>query len=137
MASISPYKTKSFGLMLILSFYVDDGLKSMLTVETIVNLLKRTQDILSKSNLRLNKITSNKKDVMEAFPSTDHANSLKDLDFDDDDALPVQRSLRLNWNLQTDCLMFSVSKEVKPYTRSTVNSLHDLLEFVAPMKIQG
>nr|XP_054593164.1 uncharacterized protein LOC129160055 [Nothobranchius furzeri] len=121
-------------------FYVDDGLKSMPSTETAVSLLKRTQEVLAKSNLRLHKIASNKKEVMEAFPSTDHANSLKDLDLDDD-SLPLQRSLGLNWDLQADCFVFNVSDNVKPYTRrgvlSTVNSLYDPLGFVAPVTIQG
>ncbi len=48
-------------------FYVDDGLKSLTTVEAAVSLLKRTQSILARSNVRLHKIASNKREVMEAF----------------------------------------------------------------------
>lgn len=96
-------------------FYVDDGLKSLPTVEAAVNLLKKTQDILSKSNLRLHKIASNNKEVMEAFPAKDHASSLKDLDLDAN-MLPVQRSLGFNWNLQADSFLFSFSEDLKPYS---------------------
>lgn len=109
-----------------LDFYVDDGLKSLPTVEAVVDLLKRTQDVLSDSNLRLHKIDSNKREVMEAFPSQDHANDFKDLDFGSD-ALPMQRSLGLNWDLKSDTFTFKVSDEEKPFTRrgvlSTVNSM--------------
>ena len=121
-------------------FYVDDGLKSLPTVEAAVDLLKKTQEVLSKSNLRLHKIAANSKEVMEAFPSSDHASDLKDLDLDAD-MLPLQRSLGLDWNLQTDSFLFNVSCETKPYTRrgvlSTINSLYDPLGFVAPVTIQG
>lgn len=121
-------------------FYVDDGLKSLPTVEAAVNLLKKTQDILSKSNLRLHKIAANNKEVMEAFPAEDRAKDLKDLDLSAD-ALPMQRSLGINWDLETDCFQFSVSDEKRPYTRrgvlSTINSLYDPLGFVAPVTIQG
>lgn len=121
-------------------FYVDDGLKSLPTVEAAINLLKKTQDVLSRSNLRLHKIAANKKEVMRAFPSRDYASDLKDLDLDAD-TVPMQRSLGLNWNLQTDCFVFSVSQETKPYTRrgvlSIINSLYDPLGFVAPVVIQG
>ncbi|XP_073769028.1 uncharacterized protein [Danio rerio] len=121
-------------------FYVDDGLKSLPTVEATISLLKKTQEVLSKSNLRLHKIAANSKKVMEAFPSTDHACDLKDLDFEED-TLPMQRSLGLNWDLHSDCFRFSVSDEVKPYTRrgvlSTINRLYDPLGFVAPVTIQG
>ncbi|KAI3366456.1 hypothetical protein L3Q82_000591 [Scortum barcoo] len=122
-------------------FYVDDGLKSLPTVKAVViDLLKKTQDTLSKSNLRLHKIAANNKEVMDAFPPEDHANDLIDLDFEAD-TLPVQRSLGFNWNLRTDCFLFSISDEVKPFTRrgvlSTINSLYDPLGFVAPVTIQG
>ncbi|XP_049617703.1 uncharacterized protein [Syngnathus scovelli] len=50
-------------------FYVDDGLKSFPTVEAAVDLLKRPQDTLSESNLRLHKIASNYREVVEAFPA--------------------------------------------------------------------
>ena len=121
-------------------FYVDDGLKSFPTVEAAVDLLKRTQDILSDSNLRLHKIASNRREVMEAFPSQDHANDFKDLDLGSD-ALPMQRSLGLNWDLMSDTFTFKVANEEKPFTRrgilSTVNSIYDPLGFVAPVTIQG
>ena len=121
-------------------FYVDDGLKSLPTVQAAVSLLKRTQDVLSKSNLRLHKIAANNKEVMDAFPSSDHASDLKDLDLHTD-TLPLQRSLGIDWNLKTDCFLFNVSSETKPYTRrgvlSTINSLYDPLGFVAPVTVQG
>ncbi len=82
-------------------FYVDDGLKSLTTVEAAVSLLKRTQSILARSNVRLHKISSNKREVMEAFPSQDYASDLKDLNLETDN-LPIQRSLGLNWDLKTD-----------------------------------
>lgn len=96
--------------------------------------------MLSDSNLHLHKIASNKREVMEAFPSQDHANDFKDLDFGSD-ALPMQRSLGLNWDLMSDTFTFKISDEEKPFTRrgilSTVNSIYDPLGFVAPVTIQG
>ncbi|KAM9320270.1 uncharacterized protein PAF06_004771 [Gastrophryne carolinensis] len=40
-------------------FYVDDGLKSLPTEEEAIDLLQRTQGMLSEANLRLHKIASN------------------------------------------------------------------------------
>ncbi|XP_073499055.1 uncharacterized protein [Phyllobates terribilis] len=77
---------------------------------------------------------------MKAFPSQDLCNRLRDLDLRSDPA-PMQRSLGLLWNLQSDTFTFKVSQEEKPFTRrgvlSTVNSLYDPLGFAAPVTIQG
>ena len=119
-------------------FYVDDGLKSLPSEEAAISLLKRAQEILACSNLRLHKIASNSSEVMSAFPSQDYTSNLKDLELSKD-TLPMQRSLGLNWHLQTDTFTFQVSDEDKPFTRrgvlSTVNSLNDPLGFVAPVTI--
>ncbi|KAK3703198.1 hypothetical protein QZH41_004965 [Actinostola sp. cb2023] len=124
------------------NFYVDDALKSVPTVEDAVDLLHRTQSMLSTANLRLHKIASNRQEVMEAFPSEDQASDLRDLDLSKD-AVPVQRSLGVYWDLKTDDFTFKVSTEVeeKPFTRrgvlSVVNSLYDPLGLVAPVVIRG
>ncbi|XP_041432389.1 uncharacterized protein LOC121398035 [Xenopus laevis] len=121
-------------------FYVDDCLKSTPTNESAISLLKRTQEMLALSNLRLHKIASNSRELMEAFSNQDHASDLKDLDLDTD-SLPMQRSLGLLWDLKADTFTFQINKEEKPFTRrgvlSTINSLYDPLGFVTPVTIQG
>ncbi|XP_071226640.1 uncharacterized protein [Salvelinus alpinus] len=122
------------------NFYVDDGLTSVATTEEAINILRKTQAMLAESNMKLHKIASNSKTVMEAFPMEDRAKDLKDLDLGVD-PLPFQRSLGLSWNLETDSFSFQVSHNEKPFTRrgilSTVNSLYDPLGFVAPITMQG
>lgn len=76
-------------------FYVNDGLKSVPSAAEAIDLLKRTQEMLAASNVRLHKIASNHSDVLEAFSPEDHAKGLQNLDFDDNSAL-IQRSLRLS-----------------------------------------
>ncbi|KAK3741865.1 hypothetical protein QZH41_003435 [Actinostola sp. cb2023] len=79
---------------------------------------------------------------MQAFPSEDQASDLRDLDLSKD-AVPVQISLGVSWDLKTDDFTFKVSTEVeeKPFTRwgvlSVVNSLYDSLGLVAPVVIRG
>jgi len=120
--------------------YVDDGLTSVPTEEEAIDLLKRTQKMLAASNLKLHKIASNSSKVMKAFDPEDFAKDLKDLDFGVD-PLPLQRSLGLIWNLESDSFGFQVSHEEKPFTKrgilSTVQSLYDPLGFVAPITVQG
>ncbi|KAE8608068.1 hypothetical protein XENTR_v10011388 [Xenopus tropicalis] len=121
-------------------FYVDDCLKSLSTPKEAINLLKRTQHLLSSANLRLHKIVSNNSELMKAFDPKDHASDLKDLDLTKD-LLPTQRSLGLHWDVNQDTFTFQVSTEERPFTRrgvlSTVNSLYDPLGFVAPITVQG
>ncbi|PWA27943.1 hypothetical protein CCH79_00020810, partial [Gambusia affinis] len=121
-------------------FYVDDGLISVTTPDEAVDLLKRTRQMLAESNIRLHKVASNSNQVMEALPKEDRASDLKELELGAD-PLPLQRSLGLSWNLETDSFTFQVSSETKPFTKrgilSTVKSLFDPLGFVAPIIMQG
>ncbi|XP_068243767.1 uncharacterized protein [Palaemon carinicauda] len=77
---------------------------------------------------------------MKAFPTNDLASNLKDLDLEGD-SKPIQRSLGLSWDVNTDKILFQLSSENKPITRrgilSTVNSIYDPLGFLAPIIIHG
>ncbi len=87
-------------------FYVDYGLTSVSTPEEAIDLFRNTQKMLAESNLGLRKIVSNSK-TEEAFPKEDHAKDLKGLDLGVD-SLPVQHSLGLTWNLETDSFSFQL-----------------------------
>ncbi|XP_075530085.1 uncharacterized protein LOC142563417 [Dermacentor variabilis] len=121
-------------------FYVDDGLKSLYNDEDAISLIRRTQQMLAASNLKLHKIASNCPTVLEAFPEEDRANDLKDLDLSNG-SQPIQRSLGVSWNLKKDVFTFTTPFQEKPFTRrgvlSVVNSLYDPLGFVAPVIVQG
>ena len=106
-------------------FYIDDGLKSLPSASAAIDLMKTVQDMLAISNLRLHKIASNCPTVMQAFPSTDHAMVLRDLDLDTNSP-PVQRSLGLRRS--------SVLGTVRSHSRAeeclqllTANSIHLVL----------
>ncbi|KAI3377250.1 hypothetical protein L3Q82_009154 [Scortum barcoo] len=74
------------------------------------------------------------KEILEAFPSQDHAKDLEDLDLEAD-ALPMQRSLSLLWDLKKDS--FTLMRRMRRGVLSTINSLYDPLGFVAPVTIHG
>ena len=96
--------------------------------------------MLATANLRLHKIASNNAEVTQAFPSEDRATELCDLDLNKE-IKPVQRSLGVYWDLETDTFTFRVSQESKPFTRrgvlSVINSLFDPLGIASPVVIQG
>lgn len=77
---------------------------------------------------------------MKAFAPEDLAKDLKDINLGAD-PLPLQWSLGLMWNLESDSFGFQVSLKEKPFTKrgilSTVQSLYDPLGFVSPITVQG
>ncbi|KAK3082438.1 hypothetical protein FSP39_009290 [Pinctada imbricata] len=123
------------------NFYVDDALISLPSADEAIDLMKRTQkDLMTGANIRLHKIASNMKEIMDAFPAEDLAKNLrsKNLEFDD---LPMQHSLGIVWDLASDSFTINLSLEDKPFTKrgllSTINSIFDPMGFVAPVVIRG
>ena len=83
---------------------------------------QRTKQTLNENGrLRLHKVASNSRTVLQAFTTEDLAKNLKDLDFLSTD-LPMQRSLGLSWDTETDEFTFRVSSDLKQYTRRGVLS---------------
>lgn len=82
---------------------------------------------------RISKWISNDRNVMSTIPQTDRATSVLELDTDD---LPIECTLGIMWNVQSDTLGFKVNIREKPITRrgilSTVSPLYDPLGFLAP-----
>ncbi|XP_061170421.1 uncharacterized protein LOC133179742 [Saccostrea echinata] len=142
---VAEISSKAFGedvkLFVERDFYVDDGLTSLCEEVSAVDLIKRTQQaLLNEGNLRLHKIVSNSRAVMNSFESRDLAKGLEDVDIGAEE-LPVQRSLGICWNLNSDSFLFLVSADEKPFTRrgvlSTINSIFDPLGFLTPVVIEG
>ena len=73
-------------------FYVDDGLKSVPSVKTAIDLIRNTQAMCAKAGLRLHKFSSNKKEVIQAVAPEDRAKGLQELDLACD-PLPLERTL--------------------------------------------
>lgn len=122
------------------NFYVDDGLTSAQTPEEATTLVREAQSALATASLRLHKVVSTSKEVMQAFPTADRANDLRDLDLTQDN-LPAQRSLGVFWDLECDSFTFRVAPPEKPFTRrgvlSVINSVYDPLGLAAPVVIDG
>ncbi|XP_060073922.1 uncharacterized protein LOC132553679 [Ylistrum balloti] len=122
-------------------FYVDDALTSTPNSATAISVIKRTQDSLrNNGNIRLHKISSNKREVLEAFRVNDLSGDIGDLDLQDDSA-PFQRSLGLYWKLSRDIFTFNSDSTRRPYTKrglfATINSVFDPIGFAAPVVLRG
>ena len=125
---------------LLRDFYVDDGLKSVPTAQQALQLIKDSQTMCAKDNLRLHKFASNCKEVLEVLPADDRAKDLKDLDLRHD-SMPVQRSLGTYWCIEADTFGFRIELKDKPVTRrgilSAISSVYDPLGAVSPVILNG
>ena len=122
------------------NFYVDDGLKSVKSVDSAVDMIQKCQAMCRDGGLRLHKFASNSKDVLANIPREDLAKGLTDIDIFCE-SLPVERTLGVLWNIESDCFQFRVTLSDKPLTRrgllSTVSSIYDPLGFISPLVLLG
>ena len=90
--------------------------------------------LLSRGSFRLTKWLSNDKDVLETIPKYERAPSVLDSDLFNDN-LPLERTLGVQWNVDTDTFTFKVVPKDKPFTRrgilSVTSSVYDLLGLVS------
>lgn len=122
---------------IIRDFYVDDGVTSVETVEKAIQLAKEARELCAKEGLRLR---SNDNTVLQSMPASERAVNfeIKDLTFND---MPLERTLGIHWNIQSDSFKFHIPLKGQPTTRrgilSTVASIYDPLGFVAPYVLNG
>ena len=121
-------------------FYVDDCLKSTQTVQEAVELIKSSQAVCAKAGLRLHKVTSNDKEVLQAVPVEDRSKNTREIDLKVD-PLPIERALGVVWCVEDDTFQFRIELKDRPFTRrgvlSTVCSIYDPIGYVAPVVLEG
>ncbi len=105
-----------------------------------MKLIENTKEMCSKGRFYLHKFVSNSKEVLKAIPESDRAEGVKEIDMDLD-SLPIERTLGVQWCVESDSFQFSIVLQDKPCTRrgilSTVSSIFDQLGFVAPLLLKG
>ena len=120
------------------NFYVDDCLKSVESEEDAIHLSGELSQLLKRGGFRLTKWLSNKRKVVESVPESDHAASVRDLDFD---RTLTERALGVRWHVTSDTFGFKIATKDKPPTRrgilSVISSIYDPLGFVAPFHLSA
>lgn len=122
------------------NFYVDDFLKSLPSVNEALQYVDQMPKLLQHGGFHLTKWMSNKREVLCTVPVEERGSSILNLDLDST-LLPHQRTLGVQWDMETDSLKFDGKFEVLPYTRrgilSIVSSLYDPLGLVSPVILEA
>ena len=117
------------------NFYVDDCLKLVKSSECAIEFVVQLRH-LSKGGFRLTKWLCNREKVLESIPESERAPSVLDLDLGQE-SLPVQQTLGLKWDMESDKFTFNVDLKDKPNIRrgilSLTSSVYDPLGFLAPI----
>ena len=121
-------------------FYVDDGIKSVETVDQAISLMKESQILCKMSGFHLHKFVANNAEVLKTMNSDEIAQSVKNIDLTKDE-LPVERTLGLQWCTETDTFNFKTKLIQRPDTRrgvlSIVSSIFDPLGMISPFVLLG
>lgn len=104
------------------NFYVDDSLKTVSSKAVAVQLSIDLCHLLSQGGFRLTKWLCNDKDVLETIPKFERARSVLDLDLSNQN-LPYERTLGVQWNMDSDTFTFKVEPKHKPFTRRGILSV--------------
>ena len=78
-------------------------------------MIRASEAICDKAGLRLHKIVSNKKEVLEAIPFEDHSKEIKELNLAVD-ALPIEQALGVMWCVENDSFRFRIELRDRPLT---------------------
>ena len=118
------------------SFYMDDMLRSVNSVQSAKSLIHEMKELLAKGGFSLTKFMSTEREVIESVPESERAKSLQKLDIEDS-TLPQESALGLRWDIEGDFFTYTVEFQEKPATRrgllATTASLYDPLGLVSPV----
>ena len=116
------------------NFYMDDFLKSVCDETTAVRMFREMTSLLARGGFRLTKWISSSREVLSQIPPQEKASPAVDLNFHE---LPIERTLGLKWNTETDCFRFSVYSHQTPESTkrgvlSRLSTVFDPLGVLAP-----
>ncbi|XP_064631673.1 uncharacterized protein LOC135489965 [Lineus longissimus] len=120
--------------------YMDDGASSKDQRQDVKDLIKSATELCAKNHFRLHKYVSNDKEVLDSIPLSERGTNIQAIDIHRD-KLPMERTLGMQWCVESDSFQFRVSLQDKPLTRrgilSTVSSIYDPLGLVSSFLLGG
>ena len=121
------------------NFYVDDYLKCVPQENDAIKLALDLLSLIEMDGFRLTKWLSNSKDVLCAILESERAPKVISLNLCD--ALPSDRALGINWEVNEIRIKFMVKVADRPLTRrdilSIVSSIFDPLGLVVPIMLRA
>ena len=122
--------------------YVDDGLYSCPTIESVIKVIHDARAICQNGKLRLHKFISNSKEVLRSLSSTECASSTSTITNISLGENNIDRALGMLWCTETDSFHFNFTPSpCKTVTRrhvlSIVASVFDPLGCLAPFTLIG
>jgi len=119
------------------SFYVDDYLDSVQSVDAAKTLVFGTKDTLKVGGFNLTKFISSDQSVVESIPEMDRAKEVKEFNSDSQ-----SKALGVHWDVTCDELYYKVDIVLdRPVTKrnmlSVVASVYDPLGLVSPVVVSG
>ena len=120
------------------SFYMDDMIRSVDSVEAAKKLIPDMMALLDRGGFKLGKFMSTHREVIDTVPEDLRSKSLQELSLEDS-TLPQESALGLQWNVEGDFFTYTINLKDKPATRrgllGTTASLYDPLGLVAPVTL--
>ena len=115
-------------------FYVDNYLDSVKSEEEAIVIHQQLTALLAKGGFPLVKWQSSSRAVLATVKPDERCHPTLDLDLDN---LPIDRTLGLLWNCETDCFVFKISVRGSAETKREIlretASTFDPLGFLAPV----
>jgi len=102
------------------SFYVEDCLKSVDDVDVAIRLVKELDFLLKSGGFHLSKYISNCSSLLSEICGSDLSATIVNLEFD---RLPVNKTLGVFWNTDSDNFEIKVRLKQKPPTRRGILSM--------------
>ena len=120
------------------SFYVDDGVTSVDSVDQGVKILLNTKKLLREFDINVHQFSSSSPEVLNALPKEDVAENLRQISFDES---PSHRTLGVVWNLALDSFVVNAEIPETSFTKrgilAAVNSFFDPLGIASPVILGG
>jgi hypothetical protein len=116
-------------------FYVDNYCDSFDTIEEGIATCRRLRELLFLGGFVLGQMVTSAREILQSLPATERANPDLNIDLD---ALPVHRTLGLEWNGEGDHFFFTLvipTAVTKRQVLSAVSAIYDPMGFLAAVTI--